>query len=145
EEAGGAPARHLSSFGEEAVGFSSQLTMLGCIFDERLTWVPHVAAVCSRALAALNANAILLGAKMGFSMSSAWAILEATVMTRLGWDASLKWECERGGVKLKMLERVQKEVARLICGGFKSASRAAMEVEAGFCRSPTASTLPSPS
>ncbi|GAA5960217.1 hypothetical protein JCM10213_001329 [Rhodosporidiobolus nylandii] len=61
--------------------------MLGTVFDAQLTWLPHVRSVSHKALLALNAVAVILGARNGLRPELARQLVEALVFSRLLWMA----------------------------------------------------------
>ncbi|GAA5991868.1 hypothetical protein JCM11641_003654 [Rhodosporidiobolus odoratus] len=58
--------------------------------------------------------------------------LVQTALAQLLWMGAVWWRGEKSGKKLQLLEGVQKEMARVISGGFRSTSREALDVEAGL-------------
>ncbi|GAA5995469.1 hypothetical protein JCM11641_003824, partial [Rhodosporidiobolus odoratus] len=106
--------------------------MLGAVLDSRLSFDHHVAVRVAKATGSLNVVRILLGAKKGLRPELARLMVMQTAGVQLMWMGAVWWKGEKAGKKMRMLESVQKEMARVICGGFRSASREAMEVEAGL-------------
>ncbi|GAA5960776.1 hypothetical protein JCM10213_004816, partial [Rhodosporidiobolus nylandii] len=116
----------------QPLAFSPQMTILGAIFDSQLTFLPHIVHCARNASATLNAVACVMGARHGFRPELAKQLYEAVVLPRLLWAGAVWWKEVGAEGKLAPLRAVQKEGARLVSGGFGTAAREALEVEAGL-------------
>ncbi|GAA5959568.1 hypothetical protein JCM10213_008943, partial [Rhodosporidiobolus nylandii] len=116
----------------EDLPYAPEMTILGGVFDTHLSFLPHIARCARNASAALNAVACTMGARHGFRPALAKTLYEAVVVPRLLWAGALWWKEEGAEGKMAVLRAVQKEGARLVSGGFGTAAREALEVEAGL-------------
>ncbi|EMS22840.1 reverse transcriptase [Rhodotorula toruloides NP11] len=104
--------------------------MLDVTIDERLTFKEHMAACASKASKALVGVGLLAKSRGGLKAKFVRRLVEAVVMPRLTWCAAA-WH-KPGTTVSKGLERVQKAAARLVTGGYRTTSLAALEVEANL-------------
>ncbi|GAA6024253.1 hypothetical protein JCM10207_006974 [Rhodosporidiobolus poonsookiae] len=116
----------------EAVPYEQSMTMLGAELDGRLSYEAHAARCAAKAATALSGVKTLLGACRGVPMGVAKTLVEAVVMPRLLWMSGVWWREGLSGSKVKVLRAVQRELARLVSGCYRTASLAAMEMEAGL-------------
>ncbi|GAA5960384.1 hypothetical protein JCM10213_001740, partial [Rhodosporidiobolus nylandii] len=116
----------------EPLPYSPQMTILGTVFDGQLTFLPHISHCARNASLALNAVACLMGARHGLRPALAKTLYDTVVLPRLLWAGAVWWKAEGAEGRLALLRAVQKEGARLVSGGFGSAARETLEVEAGL-------------
>ncbi|GAA6043227.1 hypothetical protein NBRC10512_007452 [Rhodotorula toruloides] len=98
----------------EELKYSSALGMLGVTIDERLTFKEHMASCASKASKALFVR----------------RLVEAVVLPRLTWCAAAWYK--PGATVSKVLQQAQKAAARVVTGGYRTTSLAALEVEANL-------------
>ncbi|GAA5920330.1 hypothetical protein JCM6882_001094, partial [Rhodosporidiobolus microsporus] len=104
--------------------------MLGVEFDSSLSYRAHRAACAAKASTALAGVALLARSKAGLPPRRVKELVEALVMPRLLWCCAVWW---KPGAKVsKVVETVQREAARVVTGGFRTTSLAALEVEANL-------------
>ncbi|GAA5961153.1 hypothetical protein JCM10213_008289, partial [Rhodosporidiobolus nylandii] len=116
----------------EPLPYSPQMNILGTVFDGQLTFLPHISHCARNASLTLNAVACLMGARDGLRPALARTLYDTVVLPRLLWAGAVWWKAEGAEGRLALLRAVQKEGARLVSGGFGSAARETLEVEAGL-------------
>ncbi|GAA5920547.1 hypothetical protein JCM6882_004138, partial [Rhodosporidiobolus microsporus] len=110
--------------------YSPSLTMLGVKFDSSLSYRAHRAACAAKASTALAGVALLARSKAGLPPRRVKELVEALVMPRLLWCCAVWWK--PGSEVSKVVEAVQREAARVVTGGFRTTSLAALEVESNL-------------
>ncbi|GAA5920250.1 hypothetical protein JCM6882_007912 [Rhodosporidiobolus microsporus] len=124
------PLPHIILHGVE-LAYSPSLTMLGTVLDEHLTFAAHRAACVAKASKALQAVALLSRARAGLAPRWVRQLVMAVVEPRLSRMAELWFEGGEGGVS-RAYQGVWKDAARQVCGGYRSAARVPLEVEANL-------------
>ncbi|GAA5993612.1 hypothetical protein JCM11641_005311 [Rhodosporidiobolus odoratus] len=114
----------------QALAYSPTLGMLGCTLDDQFTFKPHTAAVAAKAATSLTVVAQLARSQEGMKPGWVRMMVEATAMKRLEWGAALWYK--PGDRVSKAMENVQRSAARLICGGYRTTSLQALEVESNL-------------
>ncbi|GAA5920087.1 hypothetical protein JCM6882_001031 [Rhodosporidiobolus microsporus] len=110
--------------------YSPSLTILGVKFDSSLSYRAHRAACAAKASTALAGVALLARSKAGLPPRWVKELVEALVMPRLLWCCAVWWK--PGREVSKVIEAVQREAARVVTGGFRTTSLAALEVESNL-------------
>ncbi|GAA5913703.1 hypothetical protein JCM6882_002321 [Rhodosporidiobolus microsporus] len=110
--------------------YSPSLTLLGVELDAELRFKPHIASCAAKAAKALTGVALLARARAGLSPRWVRRLVEAVVMSRLVW-ASAVWYDPKKQVS-RVFTAVQRAAARLITGGYRTSSLAALEVESNL-------------
>ncbi|GAA5846415.1 hypothetical protein JCM11251_006753, partial [Rhodosporidiobolus azoricus] len=112
----------------EALTFSPSLTLLGTKLDFTLSFSGHQARCAAKAATALSGVRLLSKAKAGLKPTFVRQLVRAVVEPRLTWMGEIWGE---KGVSAAS-RAVWKDAARAVCGGYRSTSAAAMEVEANL-------------
>ncbi|GAA6033306.1 hypothetical protein NBRC10512_005919 [Rhodotorula toruloides] len=109
----------------EELEYSSALGMLGVTIDERLTFKEHMASCASKASKALVGVGLLAKSRGELKAKYVRWLVEAVVLPRLTWCAAAWYK--PGTSVSKVLEQVQKAAARIVTGGYRTTSLAALE------------------
>uniref|UniRef100_A0A0K3CPZ3 BY PROTMAP: gi/342318905/gb/EGU10861.1/ Pol-like protein [Rhodotorula glutinis ATCC 204091] n=2 Tax=Rhodotorula toruloides TaxID=5286 RepID=A0A0K3CPZ3_RHOTO len=108
----------------------SALGMLSVTIDERLTFKQHMASCAVKASKAMVGVGLLVKSRGGLKAKYVRRLVEAVVLPRLTWCAAVWYK--PGTTVSKTLKQVQKAAARIVTGGHRTTSLAALEVEANL-------------
>ncbi|PRQ70535.1 hypothetical protein AAT19DRAFT_11284, partial [Rhodotorula toruloides] len=103
---------------------------LSVTIDERLTFKQHMASCAVKASKAMVGVGLLVKSRGGLKAKYVRRLVEAVVLPRLTWCAAVWYK--PGTTVSKTLKQVQKAAARIVTGGHRTTSLAALEVEANL-------------
>jgi len=115
-----------------AIERTATIKALGIILDEKLQYHEHVRARVAKAMAVLGQIAGLTRCSRGAGARSMRTLIVSTVLPVLTFGSAVWFVPGRRGMQqlLDMMQPVMKKAAKLVSGGYRTASRAALEVEA---------------
>ncbi|KAJ7060528.1 hypothetical protein C8F01DRAFT_969743, partial [Mycena amicta] len=109
---------------------SDSVKWLGVWIDSKLSGTTHIKSRAGSAARALNASMALTHSTWGLKPEMVRDIVRSTVFPRADYGVSSFFPLPSAA--LKLLERLNKTIARNITGGYRTASRAALEKEAAI-------------
>ena len=91
-----------------------------------LKWEPHVRIMCNRAHALIKVLQVLGNSIHGLSMANWQLVLNAVCLPVLSWGSQLWFLMGAAKGLIKMLQRVQNEMVKVVTGSFHTVPRGAL-------------------
>jgi ribonuclease HI len=117
------------SINNHPLKFENEAKFLGVIFDQRLTWKPHVDYIVKKCKSRLNLMRSVTGSYWGASRSSLITIYKMLIRSILDYGA-VAYDSATEAVK-KKLDSIQASALRIITGAMSSTAVSALQVETG--------------
>ncbi len=108
--------------------FVSQVRFLGVIFDQKLTWGPHIAGLASRCQADLRLLQVIAARRWGADATTLRRLYIALIRSKLDYASFLLTPA--AATHLLKLDRIQYEAAQIILGSLRCTPSAKLEAEA---------------
>ena len=99
------------------------------IFDQRLTWVPHLKSLKGKCLEALNILKVLAHTSWGADRKTLLRLYKALILSKISYGCEVYSSALPS--RLKMLDSIHHAGIRLATGAFKSSPIPSLLVEAG--------------
>ena len=105
---------------------AENIQYLRFFINRRLKWEPHVRIMCNRAHASIKALQVLGNTIRGLSMANWRLVLNAVCLPVLAWGSQLWFLTGAAKGLIKMLQRVQNDMVKVVTGSFHTAPRGAL-------------------
>ena len=102
---------------------------LGLIFDQKLTWVPHIKSIKAKCLDSLNILRVLSHYSWGADRQTLLKLHKALILSKLTYGCEVYSSASTA--RLRMLDSVHHAGVRLATGAFKSSPIPSLLVDAG--------------
>ena len=113
----------------QRISCMEQTRFLGLIFDNRLTWIPHLKDLKSRCMKALDILRILSHTSWGADRHQLLHIHKSLVLSKLSYGCEIYTSATKS--RLSILDPVHHAGVRLATGAFKSSPITSLLVDAG--------------
>src|SRR5207253_3412195 len=114
--------------GREPIPVAPQARFLGLLFDNRLTWIPHLRQLKDKCFRAMNILRVLSGSSWGADRTVLLRLYRALIRSKL--DYGCQAYSSASAASLKMLDSVHNEGIRLTTGAFRTSPVVSLDVEA---------------
>src|SRR5207253_5447094 len=114
--------------GREPIPVAPQARFLGLLFDNRLTWIPHLRQLKDKCFRAMNICRVLSGSSWGADRTVLLRLYRALIRSKL--DYGCQAYSSASATSLKMLDSVHNEGIRLATGAFRTSPVVSLGVEA---------------
>ena len=114
---------------ESKIKVVTEKKFLGLIFDQKLTWIPHIINLKARAIRALNILKIIVKNNTKTETKLLLNIYRALVRSKLDYGCQIYGTASPSAVK--MLDTVHHQALRLCTGAFRTSPVESIYVEAG--------------
>ena len=113
----------------QVLPFSESTRFLGMVFDEKLTWLPHLRQLKEKCLKAMNILKVLSGTSWGADRTSMLRLYRSLIRSKLDFGCTIYASARKSYIGI--LDPVHNAGIRLCTGAFRTSPIVSLHCEAG--------------
>ena len=107
--------------------YTKQATFLGMIFDNKLTWKPHIDTLITKCRKDLNTLRLITGSTFGADKKTIIMLYKALILSKIDYGCQAYASASK--TLLKKLDTIQATALRIATGAYKGTSNTSLQVE----------------
>ena len=120
------PPLHLQNF---QIKYQDSATFLGLLFDQRMSWTPHIKLLRSKCLSSINIMKYLSHPRTGCNRKILLQLYKSLIRSKLDYGSPIYNQACKSS--LTLLDSIQASSLRLALGAFRSSPKLSLCAEAG--------------
>ena len=116
------------NFGNSRIEVVSEVKLLGIIFDDKLTWIPHLETLKRKCITSLNAMKLMVKHSKTVDTNFLLRIYKSLVRSKLDYGCQVYGTA--GASRLEKLDPVHHAALRLCTGAYRTTNKESLYVEA---------------